>query len=184
LTRVIFYHSGSPKFGLVHTHEGSEGIRASSGRDVETQLPCTRRIEQAATDVLRMIQNILEISKLEAGMLATDLEDFPVDAALRESVEDSRPHIDAAQVAVAFGHCGSATARELSRQDIGLSGPHTTMRGHAVAAFHARQLSKLRRATIEPTAGTWGTACTSRHPPSGPTSTLLSAHQPAFLNSA
>ena len=70
------------------------------GEMSETQLPRTRRIEQAATDVLRMIQNILEISKLEAGMLATDLEDFPVDAALRESVEDSRPHIDAAQVAV------------------------------------------------------------------------------------
>ena len=66
----------------------------------ESQLPCTRRIEQAATEVLRMIQNILEISKLEAGMLVTELEEFPVDAALRESVEDSRPHIDAAQVSV------------------------------------------------------------------------------------
>jgi signal transduction histidine kinase len=59
-----------------------------------------RRIEGTATEVLRMIQNILEISKLDAGMLATELEEFLVDDVLRESVEESRPHIDDARISV------------------------------------------------------------------------------------
>jgi signal transduction histidine kinase len=64
------------------------------------QTPRVRRIEHAATDVLRMIQNILEISTLEAGMLITEPEDFPVEEIIRQSVEDARPHIDDAQVSV------------------------------------------------------------------------------------
>ena len=91
----------------------------------ETQLPRTQRIEQAATDVLRMIQNILEISKLEAGMLAAELEEFPVDAALRESVEDSRPHIDAAQVSVI------------------IDAPQTPLRVHADRTLTRRILQNL-----------------------------------------
>ena len=64
------------------------------------QMPRARRIERAAADVLRMIENTLEISTLEAGMLVTELEDFPVEDVVRQSVEDARPHIDDAQVSV------------------------------------------------------------------------------------
>ena len=64
------------------------------------QIPRARRIESAATDVLRMIQNALEISTFGAGMLVTELEDFPVEDVVRQSVEDARPHIDEAQVSV------------------------------------------------------------------------------------
>jgi signal transduction histidine kinase len=64
------------------------------------QTPRVQRIEQAAGDVLRMIQNILEISKLEAGMLAAELDDFIIGDVLRESVEEARPHIEAAKVTV------------------------------------------------------------------------------------
>lgn len=59
-----------------------------------------QRIEQTANDVLRMVQNILEISKLEAGMLITELEDFAVDGALRESIDKARPHIEEAQISI------------------------------------------------------------------------------------
>ena len=64
------------------------------------QMLRVRRIERAATDVLRMIVNALEIRTLEAGMLVTELEDFPVEDILRQSVDDARPHIDDAQVSV------------------------------------------------------------------------------------
>ncbi len=60
------------------------------------------RIEQTANDVLRMIQNILEVSKLEAGMLVTQLEDFAIDSAVRESVEKARPHIEDAQISISL----------------------------------------------------------------------------------
>jgi signal transduction histidine kinase len=65
-----------------------------------TQAARVHRVERAADDVLRMIQNILEISKLEAGMLTAELEDFAVEEALRESVEEARPHIEAAKALV------------------------------------------------------------------------------------
>jgi signal transduction histidine kinase len=66
----------------------------------EAQVPRLQRIERSAADVLRMVENILAISKLESGMLVVQMEDFSVDEALRESVEQARPHIEAAQVSV------------------------------------------------------------------------------------
>ncbi|MFI5363992.1 MAG: protoglobin domain-containing protein [Candidatus Binatia bacterium] len=66
-----------------------------------SQLPRVQRIEQTAGDLLRMIQNILEISKLEEGMLIPELEAFPIDVALRESIDIARPHIEDASISVA-----------------------------------------------------------------------------------
>lgn len=65
-----------------------------------SQLPRVQRLEQTAGDLLRMIQNILEISKLEEGMLIPELEAFPIDVALRESIDIARPHIEDASIAV------------------------------------------------------------------------------------
>jgi signal transduction histidine kinase len=64
------------------------------------QVSRVQRIEQTATDLLRMIQNILDISKLEEGALVVEREDFPIDAALRESVDNVRPHIEEAQITI------------------------------------------------------------------------------------
>ena len=66
----------------------------------DAQISRVRRIERSASDVLRMVGNALEISTLEAGMLAVEPEAFPVEDIMRQSVEDARPHIDEAQVSV------------------------------------------------------------------------------------
>lgn len=68
----------------------------------EAQRPRVRRIERTATDLLGLIQNILEVSKLEAGMLVVKPEEFLIDRALQESVDDALPHIEEAQISVSI----------------------------------------------------------------------------------
>ncbi len=68
----------------------------------DAEMPRVRRIERTATDLLDLIQNILEVSKLEAGMLVVKPEDFSIEAALHESVDHALPHIEEAQIAVSI----------------------------------------------------------------------------------
>lgn len=71
----------------------------------EAELPAVHlgrveRIQQTAADLLRIIQNILEISKMEEGMLITESEGFAIEPALRASVENARPHLEDAHMTV------------------------------------------------------------------------------------
>ena len=68
----------------------------------DKQASRVRRIERSAADGLRMIQNMLDLSQLDAGRLVITLEDFSVEEALRESVEDARSDAEGAQVSVAI----------------------------------------------------------------------------------
>lgn len=85
-TQCTAFASKMQRRGGVHDH-GCGGARV-------------RRIERSAADGLRMIQNMLDLSKLDAGRLVITLEDFSVEEALRESVEDARFHAEDAKVSV------------------------------------------------------------------------------------
>ena len=99
LVDMVVHDIRNPVSGILMT---AQLLLRREGDVSETQAPRVRRIERTAADLLRLIQNILEVSKLEAGMMIAAPEDFAVEDALRESVDDATPHIENAQIAVAI----------------------------------------------------------------------------------
>jgi signal transduction histidine kinase len=97
LVDMMVHDIRSPASGIVMT---TQAILRDRPALPEAQIARVQRIERTATDILRMSQNILEISKLEAGMLVTELEEFSIEGIIRDSIEKALPHIDAAQVTV------------------------------------------------------------------------------------
>ena len=99
LVDMVVHDIRNPVSGILMT---AQLLLRRNDQLAESQVPRIRRIERTATDLLGLIQNILEVSKLEAGMLAVTAEEFSIDAALYESVEDAAPHIEEAQISVSI----------------------------------------------------------------------------------
>lgn len=98
LVDMVVHDIRNPVSGILMT---AQLLLRHTDQIAAAQLPRLQRVERTATDVLGLIQNILEVSKLEAGMLVAKAEDFAIDAALRESLDDALPHIEEAQIRVA-----------------------------------------------------------------------------------
>jgi signal transduction histidine kinase len=99
LVDMVVHDIRNPVSGILMT---AQLLLRREGEMSGTQVPRVRRIERTATDLLGLIQNILEVSKLEAGMMVAAPEDFSLEDALRESVDDASPHIENAQIAVSI----------------------------------------------------------------------------------
>jgi signal transduction histidine kinase len=99
LVDMMVHDIRSPVSGIAMTAQAMLRDRVKLS---PAQIARVQRIEQTAADVLRVTQNILEISKRDAGMLVLELENFPIEEAVRESIDKARPHLDAGHIAVAL----------------------------------------------------------------------------------
>jgi len=97
LVDMVVHDIRNPVSGILMT---SQLLLRHADQIAAAQMPRLHRIQRTATDVLGLIQNILEVSKLEAGMLVAKTEDFAIDAALRDSLDDAQPHIEEARISV------------------------------------------------------------------------------------
>jgi signal transduction histidine kinase len=97
LVDMMVHDIRNPVSGIAMT---AQVMRRHEGALSAEQIPRVQRIEDSATDVLRMIQNILQMSTLEAGMLIAEPEEFDIEDVLRTSLEQARPHIEDAKVSV------------------------------------------------------------------------------------